>query len=73
MAWSPLPQDGRLALSTNDGLFRIQDDTGAVLVEKRGEVVESCAWSPDGRRIATGGHDGTVRVRRRTPAPSSPL
>ncbi|MFE8005092.1 AAA family ATPase [Streptomyces sp. NPDC057418] len=63
VAWSPLPQDDRLALSTNDGLFRIQDDTGAVLVEKRGEVVESCAWSPDGRRIATGGHDGTVRVR----------
>ncbi|WP_406461322.1 WD40 repeat domain-containing protein [Streptomyces sp. NBC_00111] len=63
VAWSPLPQDGRIALSTNDGLFRILDDTGAVLVEQRGEVVESCAWAPDGRRIATGGHDGVVRVR----------
>ncbi|WLQ62841.1 MULTISPECIES: WD40 repeat domain-containing protein [Streptomyces] len=63
VAWSPLTQDGRFALSTNDGLFRILDDTGAVLVEQRGEVVESCTWSPDGRRIATGGHDGIVRVR----------
>ncbi|MFI6124893.1 AAA family ATPase [Streptomyces sp. NPDC051064] len=63
VAFCPLPRDGRLALSTNDGLFRILDDTGAVLVEQRGEVVESCAWSPDGRRIATGGHDSIVRVR----------
>ncbi|MFJ3084524.1 WD40 repeat domain-containing protein [Streptomyces halstedii] len=63
VAWSPLPGDSRLALSTNDGLFRVLDDTGTVLVEERGEVVESCVWSPDGRRIATGGHDGTVRVR----------
>ncbi|MER7315761.1 MULTISPECIES: WD40 repeat domain-containing protein [Streptomyces] len=63
VAWSPLPGDRRLALSTNDGLFRVLDDTGTVLVEQRGEVVESCVWSPDGRRIATGGHDGTVRVR----------
>lgn len=63
VAWSPIPQDDRLALSTNDGLFRILDEAGTVLVEQRGEVVESCAWSPDGRRIATGGHDGTVRVR----------
>lgn len=63
VAWSPLPQDGRLALSTNDGLFRVMDDAGTVLFEERGEVVEACAWAPDGRRIATGGHDGTVRVR----------
>ncbi|MBT2901718.1 WD40 repeat domain-containing protein [Streptomyces sp. McG3] len=63
VAWSPIPRDGRLALSTNDGLFRILDEAGSVLVEQTGEVVESCAWSPDGRRIATGGHDSTVRVR----------
>ncbi|SFX68583.1 nSTAND1 domain-containing NTPase [Streptomyces atratus] len=63
VAWSPLPQGGRFALSTNDGVFRVMDDTGTTLVEQRGEVVEACAWSPDGRRIATGGHDGIVRVR----------
>lgn len=53
----------RLALSTNDGLFRVVDEAGGTLLEDRGGVVEACAWSPDGRRIATGGHDGTVRVR----------
>ena len=61
VAWSP--QDSRVALSTNDGLFRIVDEAGTTLVELRGEVIEACAWSPDGGRIATGGHDGTVRVR----------
>ncbi|MGW3565812.1 WD40 repeat domain-containing protein [Streptomyces sp. NPDC000941] len=30
--------------------------------DHRGAVVESVAWSPDGSRIATGDHDGTVRV-----------
>lgn len=63
-AWSVAcsPTDNRLALSTNDGLFRVVDDRGRALFEHRGEVVEACAWSPDGGRIATGGHDGTVRV-----------
>jgi WD40 repeat protein len=56
------PHGDRLALSTNDGLLRVADGTGRTLFEQRGEVVEGCAWSPDGRRIATGGHDGTVRV-----------
>ncbi|MFE0995884.1 hypothetical protein [Streptomyces sp. MA25(2023)] len=26
------------------------------------QAVEGCAWSPDARWIATGGHDDTVRV-----------
>lgn len=56
------PQDNRLALSTNDGVFRVLDAAGNTRFEHRGEVIEACAWSPDGRRIATGGHDGTVRV-----------
>ncbi|MFD9038549.1 nSTAND1 domain-containing NTPase [Streptomyces bottropensis] len=59
-AWSPL--DDRLAISTNDGLFRIlrpgQDSTS----DRRGAVVECVAWCPEGSRIATGDHDGTVRV-----------
>ena len=56
------PHGDRLALSTNDGLFRVVDGTGHTHFERRGEVVEGCAWSPDSRRIATGGHDGAVRV-----------
>ncbi|MFH9469055.1 WD40 repeat domain-containing protein [Streptomyces clavifer] len=60
VAWSP--QVSRVALSTNDGVFRIVDEAGTTLVEQRGEVIEASAWSPDGRRIATGGHNGTVRV-----------
>ncbi|MGW2296348.1 nSTAND1 domain-containing NTPase [Streptomyces violaceorubidus] len=56
------PHGDRLALSTNDGLFRVADGTGHTLFERRGEVVEGIAWSPDSRRIATGGHDGAVRV-----------
>ncbi|MCM1941513.1 WD40 repeat domain-containing protein [Streptomyces sp. G3] len=56
------PHGDRLALGTNDGLFRVLDGTGRTLFERRGEVVEGCAWSTDGRRIATGGHDGAVRV-----------
>jgi WD40 repeat protein len=56
------PHGDRLALSTNGGLFRVVDGNGRTLLEQRGEVVEGCAWSPDGRRIATGGHDGAVRV-----------
>ncbi|MGW0773982.1 nSTAND1 domain-containing NTPase [Streptomyces sp. NPDC002835] len=59
-AWSP--QDGCLAFSANSGLFRVVDETGTLLYEERGDVVEACAWSPEGRRIATGGHDGTVRI-----------
>ncbi|MFJ5560432.1 AAA family ATPase [Streptomyces sp. NPDC093250] len=56
------PHGDRFALSTNDGLLRVADGTGRTLFEQRGEVVEGCAWSPDGRRIATGGHDGAIRV-----------
>ena len=56
------PHGDRLALSTNDGLFRVTDGAGHTLFERRGDVVEGCAWSPDSRRIATGGHDGAVRV-----------
>ncbi|MCM2387317.1 WD40 repeat domain-containing protein [Streptomyces albipurpureus] len=60
VAWSP--ESDQLALSTNDGAFRVVDDAGRTVFEHRGEVIEACAWSPDGRRIATGGHDGAVRV-----------
>ncbi|MFC9285598.1 AAA family ATPase [Streptomyces sp. NPDC057052] len=56
------PQGERLAFSTNDGLFRVTDGRGGTLFERHGEVVEGCAWSPDGGRVATGGHDGAVRV-----------
>lgn len=61
VAWTSTGR--KLALSTNDGVFRITDADGTTLVERRGEVIEGCAWAPDGQRVATGGHDGTVRVR----------
>ncbi|WP_405811927.1 hypothetical protein OG524_28700 [Streptomyces sp. NBC_01520] len=61
MAWSP--QRERLAFVTNDGLFRIIEETGSALVESQGEVIEACALSPQRDRVATGEHDRTVRVR----------
>lgn len=60
-AWSPLAD--RVALSTNSGLLRIQGVSGQVLFEDRADVVETCAWSPDGGSLATGGHDAVVRIR----------
>ncbi|MEW2117986.1 AAA family ATPase [Streptomyces sp. NPDC005474] len=60
VAWAPHGE--RLVSSTNVGLFRIADGRGGTLFERHGEVIEGCAWSPDGGRIATGGHDGAVRV-----------
>ncbi|MGW1404965.1 nSTAND1 domain-containing NTPase [Streptomyces sp. NPDC002403] len=60
VGWSP---HNRIAFATNDGLLRIADEAGTTLVELRGEVIEGCAWSPRGDRVATGGHDGAVRVR----------
>ncbi|MFJ3250427.1 AAA family ATPase [Streptomyces sp. NPDC086782] len=56
------PHGDRLALSTGDGLFRVVDEAGGTVFERRGEPVEGCSWSPDARRIATGGHDGTARI-----------
>ncbi|WP_247702449.1 WD40 repeat domain-containing protein [Streptomyces sp. F63] len=60
VAWPP--RDQRLALSTNDGLFRVVDENLNGVFDHHGDIVESCTWAPDGTRIATGGHDGTVRV-----------
>lgn len=59
-AWSPL--DDGLAISTNDGVLRVvhQDQDGTFDAQEA--VVESVAWSPDGSRIATGDHDGTVKI-----------
>lgn len=59
-AWAPC--DDRLAVSTNDGVFRLVLENQASAFDHRVPVVESVAWSPEGSRIATGGHDGTVRV-----------
>jgi WD40 repeat protein/energy-coupling factor transporter ATP-binding protein EcfA2 len=56
------PHGGRLALSTGDGLLRVVGAAGDTVFERRGAPVEGCSWSPDARRIATGGHDGAVRI-----------
>ncbi|MEW2622631.1 AAA family ATPase [Streptomyces sp. NPDC048106] len=60
VAWAP--HGDRLALSTADGLFRVVDGSGGTVFESQGEPVEGCSWSPDARRIATGGHDGSVGI-----------
>jgi len=57
--------DGRLAWSARDGTIRIQDRrTGGTLRSLRGHDgwAPAIAISPDGRRLASGGVDGTVRI-----------
>ncbi len=54
-----------MATGSWDNTARVWDaESGKCLRELQGHThaVSSCAWSPDGRRVATGGDDETARV-----------
>ena len=62
VAWSP---DGTLlALCGDDGVVDVVEVTGEERVAYHGhtDVVWALAFSPDGKRIASGGYDTTVQV-----------
>jgi len=62
VAWSP--DDSLLALSGDDGVVRVVDVWGEERIAYRGhtDIVWALAFSPDGKRIASGGCDTTVQV-----------
>jgi len=76
VAWSPDGPDGkRIASGSSDGTVQVWDAlTGDHVYVYRGHAdfalghftggsaVNSVAWAPDGKHIASGGNDATVQV-----------
>ncbi|WP_437607340.1 WD40 repeat domain-containing protein [Sorangium sp. So ce834] len=57
---------------SDDGTARVWSASGAgepVVLDGHRDRITSAAWSPDGQRIVTASHDGTVRVWRGISAP----
>jgi WD40 repeat protein len=61
LAWSAV--SGGVAVAGDDGLRVVDGATGQPRFEGPPQKVLSVAWSADGRRIVTGGFDGSLRFR----------
>jgi WD40 repeat protein len=63
VAFSPT-DDNQAASASEDGTIRMWDLVKGSSVELKGHEGEVCAvaWTPDGRRLVSGGRDKTVRV-----------
>jgi WD40 repeat protein len=63
MAGQALPSpDMRTLLVMSGDVLSLIDKESEELIAQFGTSVKSCAWSPDGKRIVTGGRDGEVII-----------